>query len=296
MRATVDGVARRGRGHRARDRSLGLDDDAARRLVDVALDGLEAAIAATLPSIDATVAVGATFYPTMDTEEIRCTTSATWTCRSRSAARAPCSTRSRRAPAVGHRRPCSSGRARRAARTQPRRSRAVDRARDRRRPNCNPVDSEQPGTAGPGGLSDGRPRPAHCLDDVRTIAVLDEAFAAGIPTYVIGMSVTLPLLVDTMNRMAVAGGRPRPGPSSFYAVERPTSSPAFAEMPRSRCVQLRARDADRSVARHRHVDGAPLTRDGPMLVRRTFGHDRADGSGCMRAQRRRRRRLRASVQ
>lgn len=89
-------------------------------------------------------------------------------------------------------------------------------------PNCDPADRGRShyGIA-PESCIDGGIAVATCLDDERTLAFISEALADGIPTYVIGMDVTLDLLVDVLSRMAVAGGRRRPFGLPFYDVGRP---------------------------------------------------------------------------
>jgi hypothetical protein len=62
------------------------------------------------------------------------------------------------------------------------------------------------------------PGPYSCLDDTRTIGVLSQLLAQGIPTYVVGIDD--PGFLDVLDAMAVAGGRPRmvAGQHSFYDV------------------------------------------------------------------------------
>lgn len=56
-----------------------------------------------------------------------------------------------------------------------------------------------------------------CLNDVRTIQVLERLVSdQNIPTYVVGIEG--PDFVDTLDAMAVAGGRPRMGDRAFYSV------------------------------------------------------------------------------
>ncbi len=51
----------------------------------------------------------------------------------------------------------------------------------------------------------------HCLDDIRTLQVVTQAAQSQIPTFVIGIdTVSRPEFRDTLDRVAVAGGRPRP--------------------------------------------------------------------------------------
>lgn len=64
----------------------------------------------------------------------------------------------------------------------------------------------------------------NCLDDVRTIGSITRAADAGIAVYVIGIDdPTQPSLLATLDRMAVAGGRPRAvgaGLPRYYSVRR----------------------------------------------------------------------------
>lgn len=57
-----------------------------------------------------------------------------------------------------------------------------------------------------------------CLDDVRTAERLSTAARSGVPTYVIGIQNSSDAtLVGALNRMAIAGGRPRAGAQQYYA-------------------------------------------------------------------------------
>lgn len=59
---------------------------------------------------------------------------------------------------------------------------------------------------------------SRCLDDARTIERIAAAGAMGIPTWVIGIqSDEDSLFIDTLNRMAVAGGRPQSGTQRFFS-------------------------------------------------------------------------------
>lgn len=88
-------------------------------------------------------------------------------------------------------------------------------------PNCNGVLTRPcVCTSGPGDC-DGIDGEFSCLDDRRTINVIDSTFRlAGIPVFVVGIEdPSRPDLADVMDAMAVAGGRPREGaPRRFYSV------------------------------------------------------------------------------
>ncbi len=61
-----------------------------------------------------------------------------------------------------------------------------------------------------------------CLDDARGEQAVAAAFAASIPTYVIGIDDEMgdPALVRVLERLAVAGGRPHAGTPLYYRVRR----------------------------------------------------------------------------
>lgn len=96
-------------------------------------------------------------------------------------------------------------------------------------PNCNPDTGVHHSRC----LCTGRPAdcsdsptfgPYNCIDEDRAVAATRSLFEGlGVPVYVIGMDdPTRPDLADVMDRMAVAGGRPRevPGERQFYSVRR----------------------------------------------------------------------------
>lgn len=105
-------------------------------------------------------------------------------------------------------------------------------------PNCNPsgLGTDWYGVA-PESCIDGGIDVATCLDTERAVEAILAARGGGIPTYVVGMDVTLPVLTASLDEMAVAGGRPRRGTPRFFAVERPVELQAAlaeiaAEVPR----------------------------------------------------------------
>lgn len=66
-----------------------------------------------------------------------------------------------------------------------------------------------------------------CLDDARTVATVAELAAGGLPTWVIGLEDTAnPALVATLDRLAVAGGRPVTGAAHAWV---PATSPSQLE-------------------------------------------------------------------
>lgn len=95
-------------------------------------------------------------------------------------------------------------------------------------PNCNPdLDGSSCPCTGGAGLPVGgscRMDPSLCLDDTRSADVLAELFAAGVPTYVIGIDGDPdPALSAVLTRLARAGGRPNPldPVRGYYSVRRP---------------------------------------------------------------------------
>lgn len=90
-------------------------------------------------------------------------------------------------------------------------------------PNCDPADAGQPwfGQA-PETCAETGVDPELCLDRSRTVARIDEALAAGVPTYVIAMDVRESYLVSVLAQMAFAGGRPvERDAEPFYDVRNP---------------------------------------------------------------------------
>jgi hypothetical protein len=62
--------------------------------------------------------------------------------------------------------------------------------------------------------------PQECVDDERTVRRVRDAFAAGIPTYVIGIESPNAAFTGVLDQLAEAGGRPRPNaPQKYYAAE-----------------------------------------------------------------------------
>lgn len=122
-----------------------------------------------------------------------------------------------------------------------------------------------------------------CLDERRTVGAVDASARAGVPVYVIGIDdPTRPELSDTLDRLAVAGGRPRtaPGERSFYSVRRPSDLASALDAVRgsigcayipppgvrtAESIDLRIGGA--SVGRDpTHVDGWDLVVDGGDVI------------------------------
>ncbi len=82
-------------------------------------------------------------------------------------------------------------------------------------PGCNPaLDPRRCTCAGPNGCDSA----LECLDDARTVQRLAEITRSGIPTWVLGLQDRTDLtLVEVLDRLAVAGGRPRLAVPRYYA-------------------------------------------------------------------------------
>jgi hypothetical protein len=108
-------------------------------------------------------------------------------------------------------------------------------------PNCNDAldDRTCPCTSGGGSSAPGTcvGQAALCRDEARTIATITEFARQGVPTFVIGIDEDgRPDLVDVLNRMADAGGRPNtlPGGQRYYSVRRREDlAAAFATVQRA---------------------------------------------------------------
>ncbi len=158
-------------------------------------------------------------------------------------------------------------------------------------PNCNPRDAAESwfGIA-PDTCPDVGVDVQHCLDDERASAAMERALADGIPTYVIGMDVTEPVLIDAINLMAVAGGRPRDGRERFFDVRRPEDlAVAFdevsAEVASCAFVPLGTIETMAPVVR---VDGMEIRRDDARRdgwTRGASGTFELAGPACERARR-----------
>lgn len=90
-------------------------------------------------------------------------------------------------------------------------------------PNCNQSLRPPCDCTGLEGCDDPTFGPILCLDERQTLGAIDETFAgAGIPVYVIGVEdPSRPEYADVLDRMAIAGGRPREDSGRyFYEVSR----------------------------------------------------------------------------
>lgn len=164
-------------------------------------------------------------------------------------------------------------------------------------PNCNEsLDPRRCPCTGGAGLPIGCMGDAQlCLDDARTLAVIERLAGREVPTYVIGIDGDPdPALSDVLREMAVAGGRPNPlDPGRAYYSVRDASdlSAAFDRIQASivscsLAVEL-AGPPERPVAVM--LDGEVLPEDPSRTEGWEWSADRAQtillyGEACMRAQ------------
>lgn len=131
----------------------------------------------------------------------------------------------------------------------------------------------------------------NCLDDRRTIDAVAAIFdTRKIPVYVVGIGVTSSF-GETLDAMAIAGGRPRAGTPRYYAADTPADLRAAFAVVRdsvSRCSYITPsspRDADAIAV---VIDGVTIPRDprhveGWDWIDQDFGHLQLFGSACSRA-------------
>lgn len=144
-------------------------------------------------------------------------------------------------------------------------------------PNCNPEPSQPPETcvcttARRACLAPPPDGPENCLDDVRMLSVIREAYEAqGVPVVVIGIDdPTRPDLSDFLDEMALAGGFPRPMSEErrFYNAREPEDlGIAFGEIAEliSRCVLSVPNPPPEGAEVTVRVDGEVLPRDGSHM-------------------------------
>jgi hypothetical protein len=163
-------------------------------------------------------------------------------------------------------------------------------------PNCNPdVEPPPPACVCTSALSAclAEHGALNCLDDTRTIGVITDLAATGIPTFVVGIEDRLrPVFSDALDAMAIAGGRPRsvPGERSFYSAESPEQlRAALAEITGSIAdcgfvtPSLPAGDEHFTVA----IDGVEIPEDatdGWSWTDRFWGELDLAGEACDRAR------------
>lgn len=107
--------------------------------------------------------------------------------------------------------------------------------------------------------------PYSCLDDLRTIDAIRKAQSnLGIATYVLGLGAPdRPEFTDTLERMAVAGGRSRPGSPRYYDVrtgEELGLALAAVQKDISRCAYV-------TPSRPNNPDDISIVIDGRVVVR-----------------------------
>jgi len=164
-------------------------------------------------------------------------------------------------------------------------------------PNCNDtLDARSCPCTGGAGLPIGcMGDPNLCLDDMRTLAVIDRLSSRGVPTYVIGIDGDPdPALSAVLTRMAEAGGRPNPlDPGrGYYSVRRASDvSAAFDRIQSSIVSCSLAIELTEPPLRATAVtiDGEVVPRDPSRTNGWEWAGDRPQtivlyGEACMRAQ------------
>lgn len=167
-------------------------------------------------------------------------------------------------------------------------------------PNCNPDSGANPATCVCTSPRMTCLRPDEgiysCLDDPRTTNTFRETFERfGIPVFVIGIEDrSRPDLLDYLDRMAVAGGRPRtvPGERAYYSVRSEGDlRDAFAQITGSisRCAFVSPSVPTDELRFSVTVDGETITRDdatsGWTWTDRARGEIELHGAACEAANR-----------
>ncbi|MBX7195361.1 MAG: VWA domain-containing protein [Sandaracinaceae bacterium] len=164
-------------------------------------------------------------------------------------------------------------------------------------PNCNPRVMANPATCTCTSARDACLRPDEgiysCVDDPRMTNTLDETLTRfGIPVFVIGIpDDSRPDLTDYLDRMAVAGGRPRtvPGERAFYSARSDAElADAFTQITGSisRCAFVSPSVPTDESRFFVSVDGERLARDtldGWTWTDRDRGEIELHGPACERA-------------
>lgn len=166
-------------------------------------------------------------------------------------------------------------------------------------PNCNPdalVTGSCVCTTAPADCAVPDVGVYECLDDTRTLSAISAIVADGIPVYVVGIEDPLrPDLSDFLDRMAVAGSRPRtvPGERRFYSARtRDELQAALVDIGDAVAVCTYVLPVvpptDRGLTVF--VDGVPIVEDptgteGWAWTDRAAGQLRLAGTACARAMR-----------
>lgn len=165
-------------------------------------------------------------------------------------------------------------------------------------PNCNTsLDARRCPCTGGAGLPMGCGGDAQlCLDDTRTLAVIDRLAAREVPTYVIGIDGDPdPALSTVLTRMALAGGRPNPSDPerAYYSVRNASDVEAAFDRIQASIVSCSlAVELTMPPSRPLAVliDGAPIPQDPTRTEGWEWSDERAQtillyGEACARAQR-----------
>ncbi|MFZ5440847.1 MAG: vWA domain-containing protein [Myxococcota bacterium] len=134
---------------------------------------------------------------------------------------------------------------------------------------------------------------SRCLDDARTLGRISALAGSGVPTWIIGLrSSNDALFVDTLNRMADAGGRPRTGTQRFYAASSQQElETAFTDVRRQvgACHYLTTSVPNEGGSIELHLDGDfipfdPTATRGWTWVDAGNGELALHGDACARAE------------
>lgn len=132
-----------------------------------------------------------------------------------------------------------------------------------------------------------------CLDDTATLEQFTALASLGVATYVLGIDGDRdPTLVEVLNRMAVAGGHPRPDPTGtrYFSIQRPSDLTAALDT-----IRPDVADCDRNAPFRFRDDAVRVELDGMLLTRdpsHARGWDWADdrstllrlyGDACLRS-------------
>jgi len=130
-----------------------------------------------------------------------------------------------------------------------------------------------------------------CLDDTRTVATIERIVASlALPVYVVGIGVTSSF-ASTLDRMAVAGGRPRTETPRYIPAETPEELTRAFTLVRdsvARCSYITPSSPRDPDAIDVTVDGVPVARDTTRVsgwdwIDRAYGHLQLFGPACERA-------------
>ena len=128
----------------------------------------------------------------------------------------------------------------------------------------------------------------NCLDDVRTVQTISDIFGTKkIPVYVVGIGAT-GTFANTLDAMAMAGGRPRSGSPKYYAADTPAEmTEAFTIVRDSvaKCSYITPSSPEDPddisvVVGGKEIDRDPSHGNGWDWIDQAFGHLQLFGEAC----------------